>query len=178
MNKGFAHCDGDVLGFLNSDDWFTTASAVETIVNAFSKDYDAVYGDIHIVGKDSPEKQIYYQSGRMFRPFLLRFGFAPAHPTFYVRRSLLQSYGAYNDNYKIAGDFDLIARFCHKYKIKTKYLHTDLVTMAIGGVSTKDEEAYAEGLNEILYSCKSLGIRTSKTMLSLKKYFLMLANII
>ena len=114
----------------------------------------------------------------MFRPFLLRFGFAPAHPTFYVRRSLLQSYGAYNDNYKIAGDFDLIARFCHKYKIKTKYLHTDLVTMAIGGVSTKDEEAYAEGLNEILYSCKSVGIRTSKTMLSLKKYFLMLSNII
>lgn len=177
MNKGVARSTGDVIGFLNSDDCFSADNAVEKIVNAFADDnIDAVYGDIHVERFAAPGRTIYRQSGRIFRPFLLQFGFAPPHPAFYVRTQTLKRCRAFDASYRIAGDFELIARLFHRYKIKARYIPMDFVTMSIGGTSTKDKNAYHEGLDEILTACKRLSIKTNRLMLSLKKLFLIIAN--
>lgn len=176
MNKGIKHCTGDIVGFINADDWFTSKDVVEKFVSEFTDKIDAVYGDIHSVDEKDRDKQVYATNSQLFRPSLLRFGIAPPHPSFYVRKAILDKYGYFNDTFRLAADFDLIARLIYKYKIRTKYVHLDFVTMTRGGASTKDEAAYQEGLNEILCSCKNIGIKTNRKLLKAKRYYSILAN--
>lgn len=176
MNKGIERSTGDIVGLLNSDDWFTTNDVVEKIVKAFTDDIDAVYGDIHTVQKEAPDVCSYRCNSRIFRPYLLKFGWAPPHPSFYVRRSIIKAYGAYDPTYKIAGDFELIARYIHRHHIHTKYIPMDFVTMTTGGASTKDAQAYKDGIREVSQACKELGIHTNGLKLSMKRFISMVAN--
>lgn len=102
MNKGIGRATGDVIGILNSDDYYTSKDVLSTYAKTFS-DYnvDAVYGDIHFIRNNNPEKIARYYSSKIFRPFLLRFGFMPAHPSFYLRRSVYDKVGCYSLEYKI-----------------------------------------------------------------------------
>lgn len=161
MNKGIRRCTGDVIGILNSDDFFTSNNVIERMVKGFPNDADAVYGDVHFVKANNVHKNIRYYSGRIFSPSLIRFGFTAPHPSFYIRKSVFQKYGCYDTNYRIAADFELIARLCYIEKIKTKYLHIDFVTMRIGGTSTRNLQARLNGAKEGYEACRKLKIKTN-----------------
>ena len=50
MNKGIRMATGDVVGILNSDDFYTSDDALQKVAEAFEQhDIDATYGDIHLV---------------------------------------------------------------------------------------------------------------------------------
>ena len=138
MNKGIRLATGDVVGILNSDDFYTSSDVITRIVSEFknSKGIDAVYGDIHFVSSDDLSTCVRYYSSKIFHPNLMRFGFMPAHPSFYVKRECYLKYGAYSLDYKISADFDLLVRFICKHNISLKYISMDFVTMRQGGAST------------------------------------------
>lgn len=161
MNKGISNCSGDVVGILNSDDYFTANDVIEKMVNAFTDDIDAIYGDVHFVKQNNLMKPSRYYSGRIFKPWMVKYGFIAPHPSFYIRKELFERYGAYDPRYKISADFELIARFFYKYKLKAKYLHLDFVTMRIGGASTRDWKARILGTKEDVIACKQLGLNTN-----------------
>ena len=57
MNKGIAMATGDIVGILNSDDFYTDDSVLSTVVSAFEDgNIDAVYGDIHYVKDNDLQK--------------------------------------------------------------------------------------------------------------------------
>lgn len=177
MNQGIELATGDVVGILNSDDWFTSSDIVSRLANAFTDDVDAVYGDVHFVKRDKPDRTVRYYTGSVFRPWLVRFGFIPPHPSFYVRKALIDKWGAYDPSYQISADFELIARLCLVHKIKTRYLHLDFVTMSLGGASTYNLRARRVGTLEDVRACKQLRIRTNRLMIYSKyiiKLFCML----
>lgn len=168
MNKGIRMATGDVVGILNSDDYFTAHDVIEKMVESFTEDADAVYGDIHFVREDDTTNCVRYYSGAFFKPWLVKFGFIAPHPSFYIRKSIYDKYGLYDIKYKIAADFELIARMCYIHKIRIKYLHQDFVTMRVGGASTKDLRSRWIGLRETSLACKKLGIKTNKLNIQLK----------
>ena len=88
MNKGIRMATGDVVGILNSDDFFTGKDVLAQVVRAFETDdrLAAVYGDVHFVHPDKLDKCVRYYSSKVFKRKLMRFGFMPAHPSFYLRR--------------------------------------------------------------------------------------------
>ena len=138
MNKGIEMATGDIVGILNSDDFFTSPDVLKRVVEEFEKDptLDAVYGDVHFVKPGNLEKCTRHYSSRLFRPWLLRFAFMPAHPSFYCRREVYEKCGPYNLQYSTSSDFEMMVRLLHKYKIKTRYIKLDFVTMRTGGAST------------------------------------------
>lgn len=168
MNKGIKLCSGDIVGILNSDDFFSSDEVIERVVAKFSDAVDAVYGDVHFVEAENTDKCVRYYSGKLFRPYMVKFGFIAPHPSFYIRKRIFDEYGPYSPDYKISGDFELIARFCYKYNIKTKYLHLDFVTMRVGGASTHGIQARILGLKESIEACKKIGVKTNKYMISCK----------
>lgn len=91
MNKGIDMASGDVIGILNSDDFFTSDSVLQIVAQSFLSDktLDAVYGDVHFVSPNNLHKCIRYYSSKIFRPYLMRLGFMPAHPSFYLRKNIL-----------------------------------------------------------------------------------------
>ena len=170
MNKGVALATGDIVGILNSDDFFTDNGVIERVVEAFKKnDLDAVYGDIHFVNDNNLNKPVRYYSSRIFRPSLMRLGFMPAHTSFYVRKECYQEYGYFNLTYKIGADFELLLRFICKNNIKTKYMNMDFVTMRTGGASTAGIESNKQILRDIRRALAENEIYTN-TPLLLSKY--------
>ena len=169
MNKGINLATGDVIGILNSDDFFTSNDVTETVADAFNNnDIDALYGDVHFVDPDDLNKCVRYYSSAIFKPPLFRFGFMPAHPSFYMKRECYEKHGLYALDYKISSDFDLLVRYILKEKINCKYLKKDFVTMRTGGVSTENFNSRVTLNREIVKACKKYGIKTNMFLLSLK----------
>lgn len=169
MNKGIQLATGDVVGILNSDDFFTSNDVISIVVKEFMHNQtDAIYGDIHFVRPENLNKCVRYYSSAIFSPFLFRFGFMPAHPSFYVKKSCYEQLGTYDLNYRIAADYDLMIRFLYKEKIRYKYLKKDFVTMRIGGISTEGVNSRILLNKEIVRACKKYGIYTNLFFLSLK----------
>lgn len=169
MNKGIQAATGDVIGILNSDDFFTSDDVIEAVVDTFkNNDIDALYGDVHFVHPDDLYKSVRYYSSAIFKPSLFRFGFMPAHPSFYMKKECYDKYGLYALDYKIASDYDLLIRYLYKEKIKYKYIKKDFVTMRTGGVSTENLNSRVTLNKEIVRACRKYGIYTNLFMLSLK----------
>ena len=169
MNKGIRAATGDVIGILNSDDFFTSDNIIETVADNFKNyDIDALYGDVHFVNPDDILKTVRYYSSAIFKPSLFRFGFMPAHPSFYMKKECYDKYGLYALDYKIASDYDLLIRYLYKERINYKYLKKDFVTMRTGGVSTENFNSRVTLNREIVRACKKYGIKTNMFLLSFK----------
>lgn len=162
MNKGVKMASGDIIGILNSDDFYTSDDVLQKVADEFQKDssLEAVYGDIHFVKPDNLKKCTRYYSSKSFRPWLLRFGFMPAHPSFYVRREVYEKYGLYDLQFRTSSDFEWMVRLFKKHHIRAKYLPMDFVTMRDGGESTAGMEAKRKVNNDIVSSLRKHGIFT------------------
>lgn len=169
MNKGIRVATGDIVGILNSDDFFTSDDIISTVALTFNNNnIDALYGDIHFVNPDNLDKTVRYYSSKIFKPSLFRFGFMPAHPSFYMKKSEYDKHGYYSLDYKIAADYDLLIRYLYKYKVKSIYLNKDFVTMRTGGVSTENFRSRVLLNKEIVKACRKYGIKSSMLLLPLK----------
>ena len=171
MNKGIRMATGEVVGILNSDDFFTSKDVIEKIVAGFTEDTDAVYGDIHFVNPDNLQRCVRYYSSKIFKRSLMRMGFIPAHPSFYCRKECFEKFGYYKTDYKIAADFDLLLRFIYIHQIRIKYLPVDMVTMRLGGASTDGWKSRLVMMNEHLRSFKENGVKTNRFWLSLRYFY-------
>ena len=178
MNKGIAAATGEVVGILNSDDFYTSSNILEEVVHKLSDpNIDAVYGDVHYVNEADLQKCVRYYSSRIFKRSLMRLGFMPAHPSFYIKRECILKYGLYKTHYKIAADFEFLLRTIFVYKIKTLYLPIDMVTMRTGGASTAGVEAYKQIMQEHLKAFKENHVYTNRIILSLR-YIYKIAEIL
>lgn len=167
LNKGIRRATGDVVGILNSDDFFTSNDVLE-FVAANIKDVDAVYGDIHFVRPDNLKKCVRFYSSRNFRPWAMRFGYMPAHPSFYAKREVYEKYGLYALDYKIAADYDMMVRLFCKYKISSRYVSKDFVTMRTGGMSTNSIANRIQLTKEDAKACRRYGLYSNFLMCSVK----------
>lgn len=169
MNKGLAMATGDVVGFLNSDDFYTSCHTLELVATRMAAgDVDAVYGDVHYVKRDDTSKCVRYYSSRMFRPWMMRLGFIPAHPSFYCRRDVLERYGSFDTSYRVAGDFEHLLRLIFIHRITTAYLPADFVTMRKGGVSTSGLRSHWLTTRDHLRALRSNGVRSGVLLLGLR----------
>ena len=169
MNKGFAMATGDVIGILNSDDFFTSDDVLLAVVDGFAGEYvDAVYADIHYVNTDDLTKCVRYYSSGVFRPWMMRFGMIPAHPSFYCRKAVYDQYGSFDTTYRIAADFEILLRLIFIHRIRTRYVKKDFVTMRLGGASTTGYGSWSLIMKEHLQIMKRHGVVTNRFLLSLR----------
>jgi glycosyltransferase len=138
LNKGIKHATGDVVGFLHADDVFENHQVLAKVALAFEDPaVDAVYGDLVYVEGDNLNNVIRYWRAGSCSLSAIKWGWMPPHPTFYVRRSVYERFGAFNTAYRISADYDSFLRFFLMAKIRTKYIHEVLIRMRIGGVSNR-----------------------------------------
>jgi glycosyltransferase involved in cell wall biosynthesis len=143
INKGIQLATGDVIGLMHSDDEFYDADAISKIVASFEQDSNAegVYGDGIYVSNDAEERLIRNRIGGAFSLQKVKSGWLPLHPTVYIRKSVINKYGIYNLDFKIASDTEFLLRYLYKYKIKMSYINSYIVKMRMGGMSTNAKRA-------------------------------------
>ena len=178
MNKGFHMATGDVVGIINSDDLLAEPTAIEKVMKTFEEhpEADAVYADLYYVAQNDTSKIVrHWISGKQRR---FKYGWHPAHPTFYVKREIYQKYGLFDLDFKFAADFELMLRLIEKEHIKLVYLPEPLVRMRLGGTTSKNLTNIRKGNIECIKAFKKNGIEVSclyplfRLLPKLKQYFL------
>lgn len=163
MNKGIAAATGDIIGILNSDDFYETTDAITRIVEIFSehKEVDGVYGDVVFVHGENLQKITRYYSSAKFKDWKLRFGWMPPHPATFIKRSVYQKFGDYQLGYKIAADYEIFVRLMLKEQRIFRRIDKTIVRMRMGGASTSGIKSSYVLNREIVRACLSNGIYTN-----------------
>ena len=160
MNKGLKIATGEIIGFLNSDDYYANNHIISKVVKEFKSDItmDACYSDLIYVDRHDTSKTIRYFKSNQFKKGSFSKGWCPPHPTFFVRQSVYQRLGVFDLNYHIASDVDLMMRFLEIYKIKSHYIPEVFVKMRMGGTTNKSLKNIWQQNREILNSLNKNGL--------------------
>ena len=168
MNKGIRMATGDVVGILNSDDFFSANNILSSVVTNFSDGVEAVFGDVHYVNDSDLNRSVRKYSSANFKPAQMMMGFMPAHPSFYCKKEVFDKVGLYDPSFKIAADFEFLLRAIYINRIKTKYLPLDFVTMRAGGASSSGLKSHKTIFLEHLKAYRKNGVNSNAFLESLR----------
>ena len=136
INKGLKLAVGDIVGVLNSDDFYPTDDILGQVDQVFSQPaIDASYGDLYYVDKVDTAKVVRnWRSGGYKRENFFE-GWMPPHPTFFLRRRLYEKYGGYRLDMGTAADYELMLRMLLKHEANAAYIPQVMVHLRNGGMS-------------------------------------------
>ena len=136
MNKGIRNSTGDIIGILNSDDFYTDPDVIHHVVQQLNTQRsDAFYADLIYVSPENVNKKIRTWTAGSFGASKFLYGWMPPHPTFFVRRKVYDQYGLFNTALKTAADYELMLRLLYKHRISVCYWPKVIVKMRAGGNS-------------------------------------------
>lgn len=162
MNKGIKLAKGDIVGILNSDDFYASDTIIEQIVETFKQtSCHSLYGNLDFVSANDTSKVIRHWRSSPFYPGSFAKGWHPPHPTFFVKREIYDKYGLFDTTLDISADFELMLRFLEKHKISTHYLDETIVKMRYGGESTGSISKIIKGNRNILKAFRKNRIKVS-----------------
>lgn len=154
MNKGIQLATGDIVGILNADDQYNDSLVIRDVAAVFgSEGVEVCYGNQIFTTRAG--RVIRYWKAGCFRRAKWYFGWMPPHPTFFVRRRVYERYGAFDLQYPIAADYELMLRFLFKHRTSVKYLNRVMVNMAPGGLSNRSISAVVKANIEVARAWKN-----------------------
>ena len=172
LNKGIKIATGNIVGILHADDIFSNPSVLGEVVKVIrEKEVDIISGDV--VFFDPKRKNIKNRVvvSSSFRPWMFRFGFMPAHTATFIRQTVFEKCGLYDDTFKSAGDFEFLLRIYLNKEIKISYFDKVLVYMRTGGLSTSGFKSYIRTSKEILKALKKNNIYSNYLFVLLRLPF-------
>lgn len=110
VNKGLARADGEIIGWLNSDDTYAPG-ALQAIASAFSEraDCDVIYGHARYISEDDQDLGP-YPTRTAFDPAILAHECFLCQPTVFMRKSQLDEGFSLDENLQTCMDYDLWIR--------------------------------------------------------------------
>jgi glycosyltransferase involved in cell wall biosynthesis len=136
MNKGIKMATGDVIGILNSDDFYAHAQVISRVAKQFQdKKCDALYADLVYVNREDTDKVIRSWEAGVYAPGKFLRGWMPPHPTFFLTKEKYNTFGLYNTALRSAADYELMLRYIHKHRVHLCYLPEVITKMRTGGQS-------------------------------------------
>lgn len=178
MNKGIDLASGDVICFLNADDYYASPYILSLVAERMANDcLDAFYGDVVFFSEKTPQKIIRRYRSDKFKPELIPYGWMPAHPALFLHRSIFETFGNFDATYQIAGDFEFIARAFYRGGLRCGCVPEILVCMQAGGASNGGWRSKLLLNREVLRACKANAVPSgwlkllSKYPAKLMEYF-------
>jgi hypothetical protein len=155
MNLGIKKSTGDLIGILNSDDFYNNDQIIERVVKIAKKSKAKIFlGDVVYFHGSNYNKITRYYSARNFNKYQFQYGLMPPHTGSFIKKEIYNKYGLYKENFLIASDFEILTRFIFKNNIQTKILNFLVTRMKSGGISGKNIKAYLISSFEIMRSLK------------------------
>lgn len=172
MNKGVSLATGDIIGIINSDDFYPSKNIISKVVRVFESTPDTklLLGAVDFVSDSNLEHVVRLYSSKGFSPWLMRFGIMPPHPATFISKDAYEKFGLYKLGYKIGADFELLLRFLMVKKLKYSIVDEVFVRMRLGGVSTSGMASYLIITKEILKSLKENKIYSNLIIVMLRAF--------
>lgn len=161
INKGIGMATGDVVGICNADDIIAEEDVLARVAAIFDDTLDCVYGKVRFVDGRAPSaagglpldaaannvvnmrrmETVRRCFTRLWRRWMMPWGYMPPHPGVFIRRECFGKWGNYSKEYRIAADYELLIRFFRVHKMRARYSGICTHVMRTGGVSTKNVDA-------------------------------------
>ncbi|MHB1174513.1 MAG: glycosyltransferase family 2 protein [Sulfuriferula sp.] len=159
MNKGLAFASGEVVGFLNADDIYMHQDVLTKVAATMADPaIDACYADLVYVDREQTSRVVRHWVSRDYTSGLFEKGWMPAHPTFFVRKSVYKKLGGFDLRYRLQADFDLALRFMGINGVQARYVPEVWVRMRMGGMSNNSIRNMVRGNIEAYTSCRANGL--------------------
>ena len=148
MNQGVIAAKGDIVAFLNSDDYYVDNHVLFDVVNTFdSGDCDFVYANISMVSSKGRIVRE-WRTGVIEKQDFLK-GCQIPHPAFFCKKKILDQLEIpFDASYKISADLKQQLILINKMGAREKYIDRVTTVMAVGGESTKNLSSYFRGWKE------------------------------
>jgi glycosyltransferase len=138
MDAGLKSAKGEIIGNLNSDDFYADENVIKTVVETMEKEKaDVCWGDLVYVDRVNTNKIIRFWKSTEYKKGKFQKGWMPPHPTFFVRKWVYEKYGYLNLDFSIAADYELMLRFLERYRVRSCYIPKIMIKMRKGGESNK-----------------------------------------
>ena len=162
INKGIKKASGDIISILHSNDIFFEKDTLEKVHKSFKdKKIDFLLSSVCFKKNFNKNKINRIYNSSYFKPWMLKFGFSPAHPGFFALKSNYTKLGLYDEKMKIASDFDFFVRLFFSNNISYSYINIITVIMSLGGLSTSGYKSYLLSTKEIYTSLKKNNIKSN-----------------
>ncbi|WP_289759999.1 glycosyltransferase family 2 protein [Muribaculum intestinale] len=158
MNKGIARATGDIIGILNSDDFYADSDVLSRIAEG-CWNVEAVYGNLDFVDASDTSRVVRQWRGSQHRPGAFLKGWHPAHPTFYARRKCYERLGGFDISFDVSADFELMLRFLEANRLSNRYIPHTFVKMRMGGESTGSIGKIIQGNKNVLRAFRKNGFK-------------------
>jgi len=176
MNKGIEKATGEYIIFLNADDCYASPTVLNNMVDfLLLHQLDAVSAGVKIY-KTGNKKPYRIYKATHFKKWMFILGHQPPHPGFLCSKKAIVNNAAFkdeffNEQFKIAGDFDLMLRLIYKAKVKWKTMPIFAVNMLYGGASSGSISKTKLLNKEVLQSLKNNHLLSSKFLVYCKYFF-------
>jgi glycosyltransferase len=169
LNKGIAHAQGDVIGFLHADDFYPDSQVLERVAHTFEDpQVDCCYGDHEYVRAEDSSRVVRYWRAGAYYPGIFLKGWMPPHTGFYARRSVYEKLGGFDTRLRIAADYEFMLRALHLHQHSVVYLPHVLTRMRVGGASNRSLKNILQKSREDLLAWKLNGLRGGYRAVALK----------
>ncbi len=170
MNKGLQKASGEIICFLNADDYYVTDEVLSYVADQIQNfDLDVLLADVAFFRASSQNVQTRRYRSEWFSPERLAWGWMPAHPALFATRAVYEKFGQFDSSFKIAGDYEWIVRAFKDDTLRYKHFSQVLVNMQTGGVSTRGLSSIWTLNREVIRACRQNGVYTNWWMI-LSKY--------
>lgn len=150
MNKGIHMASGDLIGIINSDDYYEL-DAVENMISAMGNEsYQILYGAVRTV-KNGIEQNISINSHLFLRENMI------GHPACFITKQLYDELGGYDTQFVSAADYDFMLRMVENRNVKFLPVYKVIANFATGGMCSSSKAYY-----DLLKVQKKHGIITVK----------------
>lgn len=142
MNKGIRMAKGEIVGIINSDDYYME-EALKIVAEAYQADHSdsshrILYGMIKGVDENGTFDYVEFEShNRLPREMI-------AHPGCFVTRKTYEDLGAFSPDYRIAADYDFLLRAYRTGDTIFIPIFQILAVFSAGGVSGDFKATFEE----------------------------------
>ena len=131
MNKGIALASGELVGIVNSDDYYEQ-DAVENVVKNFGiEKYQIIYGLLRCIKNGEEVSVVLYNHNFLHQQMI-------PHPTCFITKKAYEDLGMYDCKYKSCADYELMLRWEKNNKVHFKPIYQIISNFELGGMSSSD----------------------------------------
>lgn len=152
MNKGIRKATGDIIGIVNSDDYYCIDALENMVAEVPEEKYFVLYGFQRCITNGKEDKIVLFNHRNLDTQMI-------THPTCFVSKDTYKDFGTYSLEYRSSADYEFMLRLFHQGNVVFKPVYKIISNFESGGMSSTEV-----GVRE------TAKLRLSYGIISKKKY--------